>query len=74
MQILVNYSYNRSQQAALFLNFILVNNSTCFVKTYRPSSGVLRLYSEKLVFVILDMLTVSQAVNITSMTNNYFCV
>ena len=24
------YSYNRSQQDALFLNFILTNNSTCF--------------------------------------------
>jgi len=26
----VIYSYNKSQQDALFLNFILVNNSTCF--------------------------------------------
>ena len=27
-------SYNKSQQDALFLNFILVNNSTCFGQTY----------------------------------------
>ena len=39
------YSYNRSQQDALFLNFILVNNSTWFGHTYCPSSGVLILYS-----------------------------
>jgi hypothetical protein len=29
----VIYSYNKSQQGALFLNFILVNNSTCFGQT-----------------------------------------
>jgi len=52
-------SYNRSQQDALFLNFILVNNSTCFGQTYCPSSGVLILYSQLLVFVILVMLTVT---------------
>jgi hypothetical protein len=51
-------SYNKSQQVALFLNFILVNNSTCFGQTYCPSSGVLILYSQKLVFVVLVMLTV----------------
>ena len=38
-------SYNRSQQDAVFLNFILVNNSTCFGQTYCPSSGFLILYS-----------------------------
>jgi len=52
------YSYNRSQQEALILNFILVNNSTCFGQTYCPSSGVLILYSQQFVFVILVMLTV----------------
>jgi len=37
-QCIVIYSYNESQQDALFLNFILVNNSTCFGQTYYPSS------------------------------------
>jgi len=50
-------SYNKSQQDALFLNFILVNNSTCFGQIYCPSSGVLILYSQQLLFVILVMLT-----------------
>jgi len=49
-------SYNVSQQDALFLNFILVKNSACFRQTYYPSSGVLILYSQQLVFVILVML------------------
>jgi len=40
---IVIYFYNKSQQDALFLNFILVNNSTCFGQTYCPSSGVLIL-------------------------------
>jgi len=31
---IVIYSYNRSQQDAPFLNFILVNNSTCFGNSY----------------------------------------
>jgi len=30
----VYYSYNKSQQDTLFLNFILVKNSTCFGQTY----------------------------------------
>jgi len=34
-------SYNKSQRDALFLKFILVNNSTCFGQIYCPSSGVL---------------------------------
>ena len=42
---IVIYSYNKSQQDAIFLNFILVNDSTCFGETYCPSSGVLILYS-----------------------------
>jgi len=47
------YSYNKRQQDELFLNFILVKNSTCFGQTYRPSSGVLIPVS-----VILVMRTV----------------
>jgi len=39
--------YNKSQQVALFRNFILVKNSTCFGQTYCPSSGVLMLYSQQ---------------------------
>jgi hypothetical protein len=37
-------SYNRNQQYAIFLNFILIYNSTCFGQTYCPLSGVLVLY------------------------------
>jgi hypothetical protein len=55
---IVIYSYNRRKQDALFLKFILVKNSTCFGQTYCPSSGVLILYSQQLVFVIVVMLTV----------------
>ena len=54
------YSYNRSQQDSLFLNFILVNNSTCFGLTYCPSSGVSIQYSQQLVFVILFVLSASE--------------
>jgi len=61
------YSYNRSQHDALFLNFILIYNSTCLRQTYYPSSGVWTLYSHKLVFVILVML------NRNSMTNTSCC-
>ena len=39
------YSYNRSQRDALFLNFILIKNSTRFRQIYCPSSGVLILHS-----------------------------
>jgi len=52
------YSYDRSQQDSLFLNFIFVKNSMCFGQTYCPSSGVLILYSQQLVFVILVLLTI----------------
>ena len=48
-------SYNQSQRDALFLNFVLVKNSTCFGQTYCPSSGVLILYSQQEVFVILGI-------------------
>ena len=50
--------YNGSQQDALILNFILISNSTCIGQTYCPSSGVLTLYSQQLVFVVLVMVTV----------------
>jgi len=55
---IVIYSYNKSQQDSLLLNFISVKNSTCFGQTYCPSLGVLILYSQQLVFVIVVMLTV----------------
>jgi hypothetical protein len=55
----VIYSYNKNQQDALFLKLTLIYNSTCFGQTYCPSSEVLILYSQQLVFVILVMLTVS---------------
>jgi len=48
------YSYNKSQRDALFLKFILVENSTCFGQIYCLSSGVLVLYSQQQVFVILQ--------------------
>jgi len=51
-------SYNNCQHDALFLNFILVKNSTCFGQSYSQSSGVLITYSQQLVFVMLVMLTV----------------
>jgi len=47
-------SYNKSQQDALFLVLILIYNSRCFGQTYCPSSGVLILYSQQLVFVLLS--------------------
>jgi len=50
-------SYNNSKQDALFLNFISVNNSTCFGQIYCPSSGVLVLYWQQWVFVTLVTLT-----------------
>jgi len=54
------YSYNKGQRDALFLKFILVKNSTCFGQIYCPSSGVVILYSQQWVFVILVMLTASE--------------
>jgi len=44
---IVMYSYNKSQQDALFLKFILVKNATCFGQNYCPSSGVLILCSQQ---------------------------
>jgi hypothetical protein len=53
----MEYPCNKSQRDALFLKFILVKNSTCFGLASCPSSGVLILYSQQLVFVLLVMLT-----------------
>jgi len=38
------YAYNNSQQNALFLNFILVKNSTCFGQIYCPASAVSKTF------------------------------
>jgi hypothetical protein len=43
----VKYSFNKSQQDVLFLKFILIKDSTCFGKTYCPSSGVPTLYLQQ---------------------------
>jgi len=42
----------RSQQGALFLNFILTCNSTCFGQTYCPSSGVLLLSTARILDIV----------------------
>jgi hypothetical protein len=55
-QILVSYSYNKIQQNALFLKFIFIKNSTYFGQICCPSSGVLALYTEQQVFVMLVMI------------------
>ena len=60
------YSYNKGQQSALFLNFILVKNSTCFGQSYCPSSGVLILYSQQLVFVIPVILISASEIGMTN--------
>ena len=65
-------TYHGSQKDALFLNFILINNSTCFRQTYCPASGVLTLYSQQLVYVILVILT-EQRANITNIKNTSCC-
>ena len=57
----VIYSYNKSQRDALFLNFNSIKNSTCFGQIYCPSSGVLILYSQQWVFVILVMPTLADS-------------
>jgi hypothetical protein len=42
---IVIYSYNRSQRDALFLTFMLIKDSRCFRRIYRPLSGVSTLYT-----------------------------
>jgi hypothetical protein len=63
---IVIYSYNKSQRNALFLKSILIKDSTCFRQIYCPSSGVIILYSQQQVFVMLFMLTASK-VRMTSL-------
>jgi hypothetical protein len=52
---IVIYSYNKSQQYALFLNFIFIKNSIYFGQIYRPSSGVTKMYTQQQVFVMLTV-------------------
>jgi len=49
---IVIYSYNKNQQDALFLRFMLVKNSACFGQIYRPLSEVLILYTRQLLFAM----------------------
>jgi len=58
---IVTYSYNISQQEALFLKFILIKNSTYFGQIYCPSLGVSTLYTQQQVSAMLVMLTVCQS-------------
>jgi hypothetical protein len=44
---IVIYSYNKNQQDALFLKFILIENSACFRQIYCPSSGVSTMYTQQ---------------------------
>jgi len=76
----VIYSYNKSQRDALFHKFILVKNSSCFGQIYCPSSGVSTLYTQQYVLVMLTVYQRGQfhpdlasRVNITSITNTYYC-
>ena len=50
-------SYNRSQKMHYFSSLFLISNSTCFGQSYCPSSGVLILFLQQMVFVILVILT-----------------
>jgi hypothetical protein len=64
------YFYNNDQRDALFLNFILIKNSTCFGQSYCPSSGVLIMYSQQKVFVILVMLTLCLPTSLADIQHN----
>ena len=44
---IVMYSYNKSQQDALFLKFIVIKDSTYFGQIYCASSGVSTLYTQQ---------------------------
>jgi len=50
------------------------NNSTCFEQTYCPSSGVLILYSQQLVFAILVMLTASCSIPTSLADRQHNCM
>ena len=54
------YSYTKIQQDALFLNFILVKNSTCFGQTYCPSSGVINTLFSATVISHTEILKMSK--------------
>jgi len=43
---MVIYSYNKSQKNALFLNFILVKNSTCFGSSSASEVRMLALLAD----------------------------
>jgi len=64
----VIYSYNKSQQHALFLKFILAKKFTCFGQAYSPTSELWILYSQQLVFVIQSGLELSSI--LTSLTDS----
>jgi len=70
---IVIYSNNKSQRDAVFLNFIMVKNSTCFGTDFL--SIFRSLYT---VFIAIRICHTSyvdclQTLNITSMTNTYCC-
>jgi hypothetical protein len=54
------HSYNKSEQDALFLKFVLIKNSRCFGQICCPLSGVSTLYTQHQVFVMLVLLTASE--------------
>jgi hypothetical protein len=54
---IVIYSYNKSQQDALFLNFILVKNSTCFGKIMSVIGSLNTVFTAIGIFILV-MLTV----------------
>ena len=65
------YCYNKNQRDALFLKFILINNSTCFGQVYCPSSRVSTLYTQRKVFVIQVMLFASEMRTASNQRNLY---
>ena len=81
-KILSQSSYIKSQQDALFPNFILVKNSACFRQTYELSivSSLNTVFTAIGICrtIYVDCLLArsrprQQTVNITSMTNTYCC-
>jgi hypothetical protein len=61
-------SYNKSQRDALFIKFILVQNSTCFGEIYCQSWGVSTLHT------LYRSGPRQQTASTTSMTSTYCCV
>jgi len=62
MYIFILHFYNKNQRDALFLKFILINNSTCFGQIYCPSSGVSQhcIHSSRYLSYRLCWLSVSE--------------